>query len=188
LNDSEFESTFEDEFRILIPLKTAQEIVRLLKKNVPVKLFKDENQLLVTTQDFEFISRLIDGAFPDYQAIIPKDFGAELTMESAELTNALKLAGVFTSAAPEIILKTEGKGVEIFSRDEKLGENHSRVAAKMKGEFKEVNFNWKYLLDGIRACASKEIVLRLSEENRPALMQARDDGSFFYIVMPILKS
>ncbi len=187
INESEFESNLEDEFRILIPLKTAHETVRLLKKNTPVKIYKDENQLLITTQDFEFISRLIDGAFPDYQAILPKEFSAEVIVESAELTNALKLAGVFTSSTPEVILKNGEKELEIFSRDEKLGENNSRVPAKIKGDFKEINFNWRYLLDGIRACGSKEIVVAISDENRPARLVSRDDSSFFYIVVPMLK-
>ncbi len=189
LNESEFTSTFETDFRILIPLKTAQETVRLLKRGGKVKVSRDENQILVTTGEAEFISRLVDGNFPDYQAIVPKEFSGEAVISSAELGNALKLASAFSGSVPEVSLKIAagGKAVEIFSRDEKLGENRSLIPAKIKGDFTEVTFNWKYLLDGVRAADSKEIVLQITDETRPAMVRPKDDGSYFYIVMPILK-
>lgn len=189
MNDSEFKSDSGREFRALIPLKTAQELLRLLKGSGPVKIAKDENQIQFSTEEVEFISRLVDGNFPDYQAIIPKKFSTELTLDREEFINAVKLTGVFGSSVPEIIFSPadKGKGLKIYSRDEKLGENNYLLPAKIKGNLSEFSFNWRYILDGLKASEGKEVILGLSEENRPAILRSPGDASYFYIVMPILK-
>jgi DNA polymerase-3 subunit beta len=189
LNESEFTANITKEFRILVPLKTAQDLIRLLKNSGTVRIMKDENQILFKTQEAEFISRLLSGNFPDYQAIIPKEFKAELTIAKAEFIDAVRLVSVFGSTVPEIIFKPtkDGKGVEVFSRDEKLGENRYILPAKVKGEFNDVSFNWKYLADGLKVIDSKDVIFAFSEDNRPAVLKSREDSSYFYIVMPILK-
>jgi DNA polymerase-3 subunit beta len=189
LNESEFTANITNEFRILVPLKTTQDLLRILKNNGTVRITKDENQILFKTQEAEFISRLLAGNFPDYQAIIPKEFKAELTITKAEFTDAVRLASVFGSTVPEITFKPtkDGKGVEVYSRDENLGENSYILPAKIKGEFNEVSFNWKYLSEGLKVIDSKDVIFALSEDNRPALLRAREDSSYLYVLMPILK-
>lgn len=190
LNDSEFTSDAEKEFKALVPLKTAQELIRLLKTGGMIKISKDEHQILFQTGEAELISRLVDGNFPDYQAIIPKEFQAELTIDREEFINAIKSTSVFGSSVPEIALSPaeKGKGLQIFARDEKLGENKYLLPAKVQGEFKETSFNWKYLLDGLRSLDAKEVILGLNEDNKPAILKTPGESSYFYIVMPILKA
>lgn len=190
LNESEFTTDSEKEFRALIPLKTAQEVVRLIKNSNPVKILKDENQLQFIVGEAELISRLVEGNFPDYQAIVPRETAAEISLDRAEFMDAVKLTSVFGSAVPEITIRPaeKGKGLEIFARDEKLGENKYSLPAKVKGDWTELNFNWRYVLDGLKSLEGKEVVLGLSEENRPALLKGAGDESYFYIVMPILKA
>lgn len=186
LNESQFKSNITKEFSALIPLKTAQEVVRVLKKG-EVKIVFEENQVFFKIGDIELISHLLQGNFPDYKAIIPKDFQAEVLLDRGEFMNAVKLTSAFGSAAAETCLKPSKKGIEVFSRSEKVGENTYALPAKIKGELPEISFNWKYLLDGIKTIDSKDVALRAGEESRPAMLKASQDSSYFYIVMPILK-
>lgn len=144
--------------------------------------------MLFKTDKIEMISRLLEGTFPDYRAVIPKEYQAEVFVDRDDFLNAVKLAGVMSGVASETALRP-GKGdtLEIFSRDEKLGENSYQLAAKMKGSFKEASFNWKYLLEGAKAMPAKEFVLGLNDDNKPAILKSRQDSSYFYILMPILK-
>lgn len=187
--DSDFTSETAEELQILLPLKSAQEILRLTKNDGPVQIRKDKSQLLFRTEGVEFISRLLDASFPDYQAIIPKEFQAECSFSREEFLSAVKLGGVMSGAASEVTIRPgkNGKDLEVFGRDEKLGENTSRVPAKVQGEFEEARFNGRYLQDGLKAILSKEATLSVAEENRPAMLRGARDDSFFYIVMPILK-
>ena len=90
-----FTAKHKEPFTLLIPLKTALEIARITKDDDDVTLFWDENQVLIKTESTQLISRLIEGNFPDYSGIIPKDFAAEIVMDREEFTSAVKLAGVF---------------------------------------------------------------------------------------------
>ena len=188
LTDNQFTATVVGEFKVLLPLRTAQELARILKEKGAIKIYRDQNQILFKTERIELISRLLEGTFPDYRAVIPKEYQAEVFVDRDDFLNAVKLAGVMSGVASETALRPgTGDTLEIFSRDEKLGENSYQLAAKMKGSFKEASFNWKYLLEGAKAMPSKEFVLGLNDDNKPAILKSRQDTSYFYILMPILK-
>lgn len=184
---NQFKSDLNESFKILIPLKTAHELLRILKNGGETEIFVDANQVLFKTPELEIISRLIDGQYPDYEAIIPKDIATEVIVNRNELIQALKLAGVFTSRSNEVKLKIgeTKKYLEIYSADSALGENRYLVAIKANGPAVNIAFNLKYLLDGLKAYNSNEIIFALNSDNKPSLIKAPDDQSFFYILMPI---
>jgi len=177
-------------FSALVPLKTAHELIRIIKDDETVHLYYDQNQILFTTERFELISRLIDGTFPDYTAILPKKFDTEVAIGRAELVNALKLAAVFSSRSGEvrIAVPENKKGLRIASAEHGVGENSNLIPAKITGGALEVGFNWRYLMDGLRALSTEEVLLGINEENKPAQLRAAGDATYFYVVMPILRT
>jgi DNA polymerase-3 subunit beta len=185
-----FTSHFSDPFHILIPLKTSQEIVRIINNDDTVKIYRDENQILFKTEKIELISRLNEGAFPDYSTLIPKSFVTEIVVNRDELLNAVKLAGVFSQKNNElrIIVHANKKSIEIASADQAVGENNYILPAKIKGDAVDVSFNVKYLSDVLRSIAGDEIFIGLQEETNPALIKSVSDSSYFYILKPILKA
>ena len=187
---NQFNGTQEDAFKILIPLKTTQELLRIVKDEDEIKIYKDENQILFSCPNFELISRLNTGSFPDYHAILPQKFSTEIALDRRELANALKLVGVMSSKTNEIKIKiTENKkAVEVFSIDQSLGENTYTLPAKIQGSALELSFNWRYLTDGLRALPGNDVVWGLNENNKPARLRSPTDTSYFYILMPILKA
>lgn len=189
LTEQYFTSNYKKEFQFLIPLKTAHEVIKIISEKDEIKIFHDENQVLFSGGTWMFISRLVDGVFPDYQSVIPKEFDAKIIIRKDEFINAIKATSVFGARTQEIhILHGKQKNViEIFSHDDVLGENTYLVPAKVEGELKNTSFNWKYLIDGIRMCEGEEILFKINSENRPAIVSSPKDTSFFYLVMPIVK-
>ena len=178
-------------FKILVPLRTSQEISRIMKDDEMVSVFRDENQVLFKTERTELISRLTEGSFPDYTGLIPAGFAAEVTVNREEFLNAIKLAGVFGQKNSEVKMKIHHnkKAVEISSADQSLGENVNLLAAKIKGDAEEeVLFNWRYLSDPMKSIKSEDALIGLQEEANPALIRSTTDASYFYILKPILKS
>mgnify|MGYP001587532861 CR=1 FL=1 len=172
-----------------MPLKTTNELLKILKDEGLVKIYKDENQILFETDQWECISRLMEGNFPDYKQIIPKGFTAEAVIERSEFMSAVKLTSVLSSRVNEINIRPheEGKAIEIFSADESAGENDYILSAKLTGKAKQISFNWKYLNDGLRVLKSEEVYLGLNDESKPAIIKTVNDSSYFYILMPFLK-
>lgn len=188
---SQFYTNHPSGFKMLIPLKTSQELIRILKDDGSIKIKNDENQVLFETDQFQLISRLVDGNFPDYSGIIPKEFDTQVVVNREEFLNALRLAGVFSSKINEVMIKISEskKGIlEVFSMDQALGENNYILPAKIDGKSQEISFNWRYLSDGLRALNSEDVFWGINEENKPALLRAPGDTSYFYVLMPILKA
>ncbi len=190
LSQNLFTATYKEPFRLLIPLKTTQEVLRMSRDEDVVRIFHDENQILFKTDRAELISRLTEGNFPDYSPIIPKKFATEVVMNREEFANAIKLAGIFGQKNSEVKISAQPgkKTVEVSSADQSLGENAYLLSAKIKGEAVEVFFNWRYLADPTRAIKTEEIFIGFQEETNPAMIRPMGDGSYYYILKPILKS
>ncbi|MDE2144958.1 MAG: DNA polymerase III subunit beta [Patescibacteria group bacterium] len=185
---SQFKNNFNQGMKVIIPLKTAEEIIRIVKDEQVVKIYLDENQILIKTEDVEIISRLIEGTYPDYEAIIPKTVESQAIVEKNELINALKLASVFAARSNDVkIVSKEGKYLEIYSGSSNLGENNYSIPAEIAGEFK-IGFNWRFLLDGVRVSDGEKIIIKLSSQGKPALISSTDDKQYSYILAPLKSS
>lgn len=185
-----FTAQFPDPFRILIPLRTAQELLRIVGNDDTVQIYRDQNQVLFKTESIELISRLSEGSFPDYAAIIPSSFSTEISVNRDEFLNAVKLAAVFGQKNNElkITIHPNKKAIEIASADQAFGENKYLLPAKIKGQAIEVLFNVHYLSDAARSVAGEDIFLGLQEEANPALIKSTTDESYIYVLKPILRA
>ena len=176
-------------FEVTVPIKTSEELVRVIDDEETVSFYIENNQILFETESTALISRLVEGSFPDYDPIVPKEIDTKISIKKEELINALKLASSFASKSNDVRVKTNDKKViEIYSSDNAVGENRYLIPAKIDGPAVESIFNWKYLLDGVRATVGKEIMLGLNGSDKPALIKDPGDDSYFYILMPIKPS
>lgn len=186
IHGSEIENNFNSRFNVIIPLKTSQELIRVVSGEEAVFIYIDNNQILFKTQDLEMVSRLIEGKFPDYKAIIPKDSDVKILVNKEDLINSLKLTSSLSSRVSEVKLKVDGKKVlEVYASDNSLGENNYLVPAKVTGDNAQVAFNWRYLLDGVKALSGDQVSLGLSGERKPTMISNPGDASYFYILMPL---
>lgn len=190
INSEGFTSNYKEGFKILIPLRTSQELLRILKDKEVVKVYRDDNQVLFRTEQFEFLSRLIEGSFPDYSPIVPKTFGAEIIANKQEFMGALKLAGIFGSRSSEVtlIVQENKKVLEVASSDQVIGENKYILPVKIQGKPGEIIFNWRYLMDVLKVLKAEEVFLGTTGDNNPALIKSTGDNSYIYILKPIANS
>ncbi len=188
IDPGSFKTTIEETSAIL-PLKTAVEVLRIFKKEEgKINVFFEPNQIVFETAGTKLTSHLIDGKFPEYEAVIPKNISIEATLEREEFLNAIKLTSSFSGRINDVTLKaTEGKKViEVTSSSTNLGENKYKVPAKIKGEKFTAVFNWHYLLDGLKIYGkSQEIILGINSSDRPALITSPNEPTITYVVMPL---
>ena len=173
---------------IIIPLRTASEILRILgDKNIDISINIDPNQILFDLGDTHLISRLIEGNYPDYKAIIPKLFETKCYLARGDLEEAVKLSGCFSSRLNEVVLKTNGgkSYLEVFSNNNEVGNHQTKINSEIKGEDVNITFNWRYLLDGLKNINNEEIVLEFNGDQKPAVIKPAKSADFFYILMPI---
>jgi DNA polymerase-3 subunit beta len=101
---------------------------------------------------------------------------------------ALKLVSNFSGKTNDIKIRVKDgkKTLEVYSSNQYLGENNYFIPAKIKGEaVKEISFNWRFFLDGVKIFNSEDILLKFNGETRPAMINSPSDTSSFYLLMPI---
>ncbi len=175
---------------VLIPFKNVPEIIRsleLMKGEVVIHF--DVNQIAFEYEGIYLVSRVIDGTFPDYKQIIPKEFKTEVIVLKQDLLNALKLSNVFSDTFNQIVVRVipGEKLFELATKNSTVGENNNNLEAVLKGEDITISFNYKYIIDCFQSIHADSLSLSFQGLSRPVLIRGISDKSFQYIVMPMNK-
>lgn len=175
---------------VLIPYRNVQEIIRIFDDiEDSLEVYFDNNQVVFVTDGIYLVSRIIDGNFPDYEQIVPKDNSTEVVMLKEDLVTALKLSNVFSDKFNQatFTIKPKDNVFEIRSKNIDKGENRNIVDATLRGDDIEINFNHKYITDSFSSINSDSIALTFSGPNKPMVIRGVNDSSFMYLVMPLNK-
>lgn len=174
---------------VLVPLKNAVEFVRLLEDEAggEVALSLGKGQLSIETRSLYAASRLVEGTFPDYRQIIPKEAVTEATLLKEDLLNALKVATLFSDRFNQVRFHIDPKQklFELTTRNGDIGESTTTLPSALEGAPLESNFNHRYISDCLGAIPSDSLSLRFSGEGRPLLVGGVGDATFRYLVMPM---
>lgn len=179
---------------VIVPARTLSEVIRAISaEDESVKVYLAENQIFFETADVLFVSRLIDGKYPEYKQVVPKEFSLNMIAKKEDLLKAARLAGVFSdSKSREVRLKIDGgKGkIIVFAESVESGEGSWSVdcQADAKNEL-EVAFNNRFLLDGLNSISTEEIYIGANDAFGPVMLREVAAGKpqldYFHIIMPI---
>lgn len=175
---------------ILIPFKNVAEILKIFGEiQGMIKVCFNKNQISFSSENIYLTSRIIDGIFPDYRQIIPKNFTTETVVLKQDLLNALKLSNVFSDKFNQVGLKIlpKEKVFELSSSNNDIGENKTYLDAIINGENIELGFNYKYFLDCFVSIMTDSVSLKLSGNSKPIVINPVSDPSFTYLIMPMNK-
>ena len=182
-----------EELSVIIPSYTLQEVVRVMSQPVEeVRVTLEENQIFFELGSTRIVSRVINGRFPDYQAILPKQYTQDITVSSEELERALKMAtsfSMYSSGEVTFNLLPEESRLEITSHSQGIGEQVAKIPfAGSVSEPLQVVFSPRYILEGATVQDGKEITLSLNSAGTPVRISSKTDlAGYIYIVMPIRK-
>src|SRR5882762_8953985 len=173
--------------RVLVAAKGLGEVQRLLSGSGDIEVVLGEREVLFRVGTTEITTRLIEGEFPNYQQLIPTGYPNRLTVARDMLqaaVNRVRLVGQRSDTAP-IRLEMTADSFEISAIAQDVGEAHEAVEAKHEGSDLTVAFNSQFLLDGIEAAASDEVVIESIDPLKPAVMRSTDNPDFLYLLMPV---
>lgn len=175
---------------ILIPSKNIPQIINTLESiNDTVEVLIGNGQISFVYNNLYFTSRIIEGSFPDYKQIIPKDFNTEVVVLKQDFINALKRTVIFSDTFNNIVMKVDGpkKNLSVSTKSGELGENENNVDVSVKGESLEIRFNYKYITDCFQAINTDSVSLKFLSGHQPMVVKGVSDQSFTYLVMPMNK-
>lgn len=176
---------------ILIPQKNAQEIIKIFDRGEEeISISIEEHQIALRAQNVYLTSRTVEGNFPDYKQIIPKEITSKAVLLKQDLTNSLKTSLIFSDNFNQLTLKLspKAKNFEIESKNTTVGENIYALDAVLEGEDLSINVNHRYFTDCFQSITTDSVSLDFNGQNKPIVVRGVGDTSFLYLVMPMNKA
>jgi DNA polymerase-3 subunit beta len=181
---------------IIIPARALNELARVAsdpEEPIYMVVPKSRGQVLFRVKDVEVVSQLIDGTFPDYHQIIPRNYKSRTLVSTAALLKACKQAEIFAregSNVARLDIK-ESKGdmqpseVEISATSEETGKNETIVEATVDGGSVLIAFNVKFLREALEVIKTPNVALETSAANAPGVVRPVGDDNFLHVIMPM---
>ncbi|UCC39392.1 MAG: DNA polymerase III subunit beta [Candidatus Aminicenantes bacterium] len=176
----------KEETSVIVAKKTLNELRRFEDETLEFDL--DENNLFFKVKDRILISRIIEGKFPNYDAVIPKDNPKTITLSREEITDAIRRVSILSTERSKGIKFNIGKNeLRLFSSNPEIGEARDKLNIDYEDDALEIGFNSQYLLDFLSTVKSEKICFELKDENSAALMrpEVEEDMKHISVLMPM---
>jgi len=182
---------------ILIPARTLNELAKIIPSEGTVELFigAARNQVVFRAPNLEVVSHLVEGLFPNFEAILPKQYTTRVVIPTDGLRSEAKLSALFARSESSsntvrvsVTPGTEGltPGVVILqATNDEIGDATGTVNATVDGPEVTILFNIKYLNDVLGVISTPEVVFELNNAQAPGVVKAIGNDDYVYVIMPL---
>lgn len=172
---------------VILPRKTVLELQRLLKdEETPIEMRFAGNQAKFSFSGMEFVTKLVEGKFPDYNRVIPKNHKNQITLGRAALLASLQRAAILTSEKFKgVRVNIEPGSLRIASSNAEQEEAKEELEIDYSGDAIEIGFNVTYLMDALANMSVEMVKLELQDTNSSVLITVPEQAGFKYVVMPM---
>jgi len=184
-----------DPFSIIVPARALVELGRISgeqKESIAITVTPTRNQVLFQLTDIVLVSQLIDGNFPDYRQIIPRDRTTHTVVDTATFLKACKTALIFARDAAHITRLHIKPGSElapghvvVSATSAETGDDVSELDASVEGEELEIAFNVRYMIDVLAVVGTPQVALDTTMSSSPGVLRPVGDVDFTHVIMPM---
>ncbi|GMV96684.1 MAG: DNA polymerase III subunit beta [Phycisphaerae bacterium] len=179
------ESSAGEDGKMIVPAKTVQVIQKILPGidgNVGIRF--SANQVIARVGGYVVSSALVEGHFPQYEEVIPKDCDRKIELNTEEFLSAVRRAALLTNdQSKSVRLTFDKERLVLSSRAPEQGEATVSMRIDYKDAPLDIGFNPAYLIEALRVVGTPTVTMELKEPNRPGLMRA--GPAFLYVIMPV---
>jgi DNA polymerase-3 subunit beta len=173
---------------LLIPATALQDLLRILgDDDGEVTVTHDDQQVLFQVGDIELVTRLIEGNYPDYRKLVPREFAIKSSLQRAEFVNITKVSSLFareSAGSITINLSEKDQLVSIRSVASQLGENTASANAEITGDG-TITLNSRYVLDALNALHGDTVTFSFNGKLEPCVIADPAAGDYLHVVMPL---
>jgi len=172
---------------IILPKKTVFQLISLLEQsNSPIKISNNKSKIKFDMEAGVLISKVIDGRFPDYTKVIPKDNDKILEIKLNEFKNSIeRVTSVSLDHKEGLKMSISKDAVELSVNSPNSGEGTESISAKFNSNNLNISFNSRYLTDIISQIENESLVINLKDPGSPILIRDFLDKNSFHVVMPM---
>jgi DNA polymerase-3 subunit beta len=175
----------QKDVRVIVPTKTMTLLDKVLcEEDDQVALQVEETQIKLRTRRALIFSRLIEGHFPDYEAVVPQNTDKKISLPREALLSAVRKSALMTTDKTRAVKFSVGKGrMTLFTRTQDVGEARVEIPVDYKGEDLEIVFNPDYVADYLKVVADESVELHLRDKSSAGIFKAGKD--YVYVLMPL---
>ncbi len=176
----------KDNRAVIVPTKALQIVQKLVEdSDQALRVRMIDNQVLFETDQAMLASNLVEGSFPPYKDVIPKDCDRSASLDTVVLASAVRRAQLLTNEESKgVRFAFEPTGLKLTSRAPEMGEAEVSVEVpEYKGEGIEIGFNPQFVLDALKIVQDDRVTMEFKASNKPGVMRAGPD--FLYVIMPV---
>lgn len=175
------------EVDVVIPGRAIEDVARLAPAGEQVSLGVSDNQVVFGFGDTVFISRRIEGSFPNYRQLIPKAYETRVVVDRGEFIEAIKRVSLLAqhNAPLRIAVNGNERALTLTAQTQDVGEAKEDIEIQPTGEDVEMAFNHAYLLDGVSTVEGQKVALEIVSPLKPGIIKSADNDDFTYLLMPV---
>ncbi len=179
------------EMDVTVPAKALRELERMIQShssNQPVQVRLDETQVMFDLGNQKLTTRLLEGQYPNYRQLLPKQFARQITLDRQELMKSLERIAVLASQKNDIIkmsLNSAQQVVALSVEAQEVGSGREELPAQISGDDLDIAFNVRYLLDGLKAFEGSQVQIQCNAATSPAVLSPLGEAKITYLVMPV---
>jgi len=179
------------DFSVVISSRTLMEAARLMSDfEEPIQVALAKSQICFKNNFLAYHARYLEGQFPDYQQVIPKEFSGTIRVNSNKLHSAVERAALLSrnesnKRANIIKLMISDDCLIITSNTPEVGQINEEISCYYDGEPMEIGFNARYLLDVLKVLDAEELYFKVTGPTGPAIIEPIGQDNFTYLVLPV---
>lgn len=178
-----------EEKKFIVPTRTMTEVLRLISnlgEETNIGLSSTENQVAFKIGETEVVSRLIEGAYPNYAQIIPASSKIKISADLGSFSKAVKISALFAkNISNNIQIEAKSGKLLISSINSEIGESKADVDAKITGGDLKIVFNARYIIDILSVISGDTLELSFNDEMSPGVVRIPETPNYLYIIMPL---
>ncbi|MBD1823602.1 DNA polymerase III subunit beta [Cyanobacteria bacterium FACHB-DQ100] len=180
----------DSQFDVTVPAKALQELMKMLDRQNgnAINVQFDQGQVIFEWTDQRLTSRLLEGQYPNYRQLVPRQFTHQMTVDRRSFLSALERISVLADQKNNIVkvqLDPTNQQLTLAVDAQDVGSGREAVPAQISGDGMEIAFNVRYLLDGLKAINTSEIQMQLNTSTSPVVLSPLGNLKMTYLVMPV---
>lgn len=175
--------------RMIIPAKMLGELARIMptEENDEVIVYNLKSQVAFVFGHVYFLSRIIEGQFPDFKRVIPPQFNTKVQLKTGDFLEAVERVSLLSSSGDYNIIRIEvgNDSLLVRSNNPDVGKAIEKITAQVEGDQFEIAFNARYITDVLKHMDDPECLFELTAPLNPAAIKPLNDPDYIYIITPV---
>lgn len=170
----------------VVPAKTLNEVMKLSgDEETEIEILVGDRHIIFKMENYEIISRLLEGNFINYKAAIPLTSSTQIKVNTRRLIECIERTSLIITDKSSPVRCMIENGIMKFSSITAIGTATDKIAAEIEGNNIEIGFNNRFVLDALKVCDVEEIKVEMGSSNQPITFKPLEGESFFFLVLPV---